>query len=500
MNKIKAAGYTRVSTEEQAREGYGLDAQKSAVEAYCKAQGWQLVEVYIEAGVSGKSTRGRGALARMLQAADAHAFDRLVFWKLDRLSRNLRDVLDLSDRLENAGVEIVSVQEGIDAGTATGRLQRNILGTLAEFERETITERIKEALAEKARQGELLGPIPLGYRRLEDGRIAIEEEEAAFIRALFTRYAVGDVSLRELATWARGRGARSTNGKPFDRLNLRKLLANISYTGKTAYKRRSGGTLVVDGAHPAIVDDALFDRVQQARGRRRRKGALNPRPFGKTPYPLSNVAKCAACGAPMSGSAGGRAGTRYMRCSTSARGGRRACSQRMVPAELLERQLAAYVSTMELGDSVADDVVRHLRAGEAREPDAARALRSEIQRWHRLFVIEDIDEDELRRRVDPLKRQLELVEQPDEKIDHRQARSLLREIGPLFLESDMNVQRKFVREVFEELIVDGEQLAALRPRDGYQGLFEADRQIRFGGQTGVVIWLPGQDSNLQPCG
>ena len=210
MSTIKAVGYARVSTEEQAREGYGLDAQRTSIDAYCKAHGWSLVNVYVDAGVSGSSQRGRLALAQLLAAAEAKAFDRVVFWKLDRLSRNLRDVLDLSDRLEKQGVQIVSIQEGIDAGTATGRMYRNILGTMAEFERETITERIKHGLAEKARQGELLGPVPLGYVRAEDGAIRIDAPNADLVRQAFERYATGRYSLRDMAGWSHEIGLRSS--------------------------------------------------------------------------------------------------------------------------------------------------------------------------------------------------------------------------------------------------------------------------------------------------
>ncbi len=151
---MRAAGYIRVSTEEQAREGYSLGAQDESIRAFCLGHRWELINVYADAGKSGKSLRGREQLLALLADAKSGHFERLVFWKLDRLGRNLRDLLDISDRLEEAGVGVVSIQESIDRGTASGRMLRNILGSLAEFERETIVERIKFGLEQKARENE----------------------------------------------------------------------------------------------------------------------------------------------------------------------------------------------------------------------------------------------------------------------------------------------------------------------------------------------------------
>src|SRR5947209_11823766 len=164
-DQVRAAGYVRVSTDEQAREGYSLNAQRRAITAYCETHVSSLVTVYEDAGVSGKSTENRDGLSKLLTDAAEGGFVRVVFLKLDRLSRRLRDVLAVCDELERFGVLPVSIQEGMDGSTPTGRMHRNILGTFAEFERESIVERIKVGLKEKAEQGDLVGPLPLGYIR-----------------------------------------------------------------------------------------------------------------------------------------------------------------------------------------------------------------------------------------------------------------------------------------------------------------------------------------------
>src|SRR3989304_2546176 len=160
----------------------------------------------------------------------------------------LRDLLDICDHLEALEVGIVSIQESIDTGTASGRMVRNIMGSLAEFERELIVERIKAGLAEKARQGELLGPLPLGYGHDdESGGAGPHEGVAPLIHEAFVRYATGAYSLRDMARWASEVGLRSSEGNPIDRLSVRKILINVAYTGQVAYHARRGGGIVARG-------------------------------------------------------------------------------------------------------------------------------------------------------------------------------------------------------------------------------------------------------------
>src|SRR5712692_1385045 len=106
---MKAAGYVRVSTAEQV-EGYSLAAQKTALTAYCQAHDWEMTEIFEDAGRSGKSVEGRRELERMLTEAKNGKFERIVFLKLDRLARNLKDLLTICDALEAAGVGIVSIK------------------------------------------------------------------------------------------------------------------------------------------------------------------------------------------------------------------------------------------------------------------------------------------------------------------------------------------------------------------------------------------------------
>ena len=140
----------------------------------------------------------------------------------------------------------------------------------------------------------------------------------------------GRFSIRELARWADEVGLRSANGKRLDRDAVRKLLCNVSFTGKVAYRRRAGGEDIVQGLQEPIIDDQLFARVQEMM--RARRYSPPSRPFGRDPCPLPGIARCGFDGTPMVGVKAG-SGEPYMVCSTSHRHGRDACEQPMVKAK-----------------------------------------------------------------------------------------------------------------------------------------------------------------------
>ncbi len=159
---MRAVGYIRVSTEEQAREGVSLATQETRVRAFCEAKGWELLRVYRDPGASGKSLQRPGIQA-LLSDLKGNGADVIVIVKLDRLTRSVRDLGSLIHDLFR-GVALASVDESLDSSTASGRMVMNLLGTVAEWEREVVGERTKAALDHKATKGEWRGRVPFGFR------------------------------------------------------------------------------------------------------------------------------------------------------------------------------------------------------------------------------------------------------------------------------------------------------------------------------------------------
>ncbi|GEM_PF-1424977 len=483
---MRVAGYVRVSSRSQVEEGWSLDGQQRIVGEYCTARGWDLVHVYVEAGRSARWMKGRGELHALLEAAGRHDFTQVVVIKLDRAFRNLKEMLQVADELAASGAGLLSITEMFDTATAAGRLHRNILGSVAEWERDAIGERIVFGYEEKARQGGL-ARLSLGYVRDAAGGAVPDPAVAPLIREAYERYATGEVSLNDLVRWAGGAGLRSGRGNVLDRLAIRKLLTNIVYRGQVGrYTRSHQRKAVYEGKHPPIVDPNLFERVQQQLARRATR--LQPeRPYGRQPYPLSGVTICEYDGAPMLGLRSGP-GLRYMRCSTAQRQGAAACPQPMVAADVLERQVGAYVSTMQIPDDLLADVASelHSRSGDRKPALDAPRLQREIDRWQRLFVLGEIDEAAYRHETAPLHRQLTAAQAAGPAFSVERAVGYLRDMGKAWDMLDAATRRKFVVGVFSELRVQGAQLTAITVKAEWVPLFAVDRNVRFGGELCLV--------------
>lgn len=211
--------YCRVSTQDQADSGLGLEAQEEKCRAYCFLNNWQVIGLYIDAGVSAKSM-DRPQLQHALAALTSGTV--LVVLKLDRLTRNVADLQPLSDQIERAGAEWASVQEKFDTSTATGRLMLRMILELSQWEREVIGERTSSALQQKKRRKERLGTTPLGYTTLEKQVIAVDGEQATVARARELR--ADGLSLRKIAAKLTLEGHRTKRNGQWQAETIAKIL------------------------------------------------------------------------------------------------------------------------------------------------------------------------------------------------------------------------------------------------------------------------------------
>jgi len=169
---MQAAGYVRVSSEEQVNEGFSLAAQRRQITAFCEAKGWTLGHVYADEGISGKEMKNRPALQQLLAAAQAHKFDVVVITNLDRLSRTTLQILALvADHFSKNSVRLVSINEGIDPTTVAGEFVLTVLAGLAQLERRQLGERTRMGMQEARLQGKHIGKPPYGWRIGDDGRL-----------------------------------------------------------------------------------------------------------------------------------------------------------------------------------------------------------------------------------------------------------------------------------------------------------------------------------------
>lgn len=202
----KAIGYIRVSTQGQADDGVSLDAQRAKIVAWCELNDAELVAVFEDAGISGASMNGREGLHAALKATGKGMA--LVSYSISRLARSTRDMLDIAERLDKRGADLVSLTEKIDTTTAAGRMVFKMLAVLADFERDQIGERTKMALAHKRAKGEVYAATPFGFEAVE-GRLVEVKREAKIVAEILRMREAG----RSFAHIADTMNARSIAGK-----------------------------------------------------------------------------------------------------------------------------------------------------------------------------------------------------------------------------------------------------------------------------------------------
>lgn len=210
---MKAIGYIRVSTSQQADNGVSLEAQRERIAGWCRINGYRLVEAYSDAGLSGGRADNRPALQKALQAVCAARGTALVVYSLSRLARSTKDAIAIAERLDRAGADLVSLSERIDTTTAAGKMVFRMLAVLAEFERDLTSERTAAAMALKRSNGQRVGTVPYGFDLAEDGRTLVPNEaEQAVIAGIQTMRA-GGMTMPKIAAALTERGVPTKTGR-----------------------------------------------------------------------------------------------------------------------------------------------------------------------------------------------------------------------------------------------------------------------------------------------
>ncbi|MFD9627697.1 recombinase family protein [Peribacillus muralis] len=287
---MRVAVYARVSTDEQFREGYSIDSQKENILNFVKSQAWEVYDFYVEEGVSAKNLK-RPSIQRLIHDAIERKFDVVVFYKLDRLVRSVSDLDSLLQLFDDNKIAIRSVTEPFDTTTAIGRFLITLVAAIAQWERETISERVVVNMIKKANLGERNGGrAPYGYS-LKEGKLTINEEEARFVKDIFNLYISGK-GIRSIVLYLNQFNVTK------DIRTISRMLDNPVYSGRLRWANNSKMDSIISEelTHPPIIDQDLYEQTQQIRNQRAKEGKK-----ATSPYPFSGVLKCARCGSPLSG-------------------------------------------------------------------------------------------------------------------------------------------------------------------------------------------------------
>ena len=317
-NGMKCVLYPRVSTEMQV-DGFSLDGQRNSLKRFADREEMIMVDIYEDAGKSGKSIEGRPAFKKMLSDIEnGLQIDYILVYKLSRFGRNAADILNSLEFIQSYGINLICIEEGIDSAQASGKLLISVLSAVAEIERENIIEQTMNGRKEKARQGGWNGGFaPYGYY-LKEKNLFIQEEEAEAIRIIYDKFANTEMGYGGVAQYLNLQGIKKIqrqNGKlnEWSGSLVRQILDNPVYCGKIAFGRRAKekikGTknqyrqawqedyIVAEGKHEAIVSEELWNRVRE---KRIETGIKQPSKIGKErSHLLTGLLRCPACNGPM---------------------------------------------------------------------------------------------------------------------------------------------------------------------------------------------------------
>jgi len=343
---VRCAIYTRKSTEEGLAKDFNtLDAQRESGEAYIRSQageGWLVLPAQYDDGGYTGANMDRPALKRLLADIGGGQVDCVVVYKVDRLSRNIRDFARMMDLFDKHQVNFVAVTQPINTTASMGRLMLNVLLSFAQFEREMTSERTRDKQSAARKKGKWTGgPLVLGYDLdPRSTRLLINAEEAERVRSIFQWYLEGESVFSITAKITRSgwrnkqwttRGGKPYGGQPLRRAHIYSVLANSLYTGRI----RVDGELY-PGEHEAIIDEKTFDLVQA----RLKQNCTHGDPAHRTRMEslLRGLIYCTGCGAAMyqtyTSSKGRR--YRYYICSRAQQQTADYCATRSVSAPAVE--------------------------------------------------------------------------------------------------------------------------------------------------------------------
>lgn len=317
MKRMKCYIYTRVSTSMQV-DGYSLDAQKDKLRKYAEFQNMLVAGEYCDEGKSGKNIEGRPEFLRMLRdiesGKDGASF--VLVFKLSRFGRNAADVLTSLQRMQDFGVNLICVEDGIDSSKDSGKLMISVLSAVAEIERENILVQTMEGRRQKAREGKWNGGFaPYGYK-LEEGQLFINKEEAEVVRIIFDKYIHTTMGSKKIADWLNAHGYFKTcryNDKQeaFTSPFLIGVIDNPIYCGKLAYGRRRSEKIPgtrnqyrTVKTNDYMLHEAIISEEDWLAAQKQRENTSIRQPKTHSlehEHILSGLLKCPICGSGMYG-------------------------------------------------------------------------------------------------------------------------------------------------------------------------------------------------------
>jgi Site-specific recombinases, DNA invertase Pin homologs len=494
---MKVVLYLRVSTIEQAEEGFSIRAQKTQLLDYCRVNDYEVVEIYIDDGYSAKDTN-RPALKQLLKDAEKGQFKAVLVYKLDRFTRSVRDLYDLLGYLSGFGVDFVSKQEKFDTTTAMGRAMIGILGVFAQFERELISERVRMGQEQKVKEGKRHGGrYPYGYDN--EGKVIPHEFEV--LRRIRHMYMKERMSYKKIAIQLNQEGI-TRRGYEWRASTVAMTLENPFYAGIIQYGER-----MANGKFPQRYRDKKVEVIRSIgdhepvwtmeeyeehyRLMHMRKGSGYSR---KLEYWFTGLLRCGRCGAAMHGRLttsrkrkdGSIVRTPYYICNR--RKDNDTCRMPIFRQKHIEHLVMEYINNLQIDQELKESEQRKIKKQQANTEKQIQKLKRDLEsikgrkkKWQYMFVEELITADVLRERLDEENsKEVEL----QKKLDELQSReretpaiqNMLISMADLWPVMNDEEKKEMLYTIFEEIRV---HTTEENPKGVKNKFFDAYIQVKY---------------------
>ncbi|MGN1323586.1 MAG: recombinase family protein [Bacilli bacterium] len=399
-NKTIVGLYPRVSTEDQSRFGHSLDEQEDKLKQLCNFKDYEIYKIYREEGVSAKDTN-RPKFQEMIEDMKSGKINKIIVYKLDRLTRSIKDLETICTLLEEYNCSLESVAEEINTSTANGKFFIRMLTILAQLEIERTSERTKFGLIGAAKKGHLSGRPPLGYTKLDKSKdLIIDDIKAEVVRRIFRLYLDG----LSVCSICKLFNQEEVLNRHWSTTTVDKILSNQLYIGNMEYGKRSKGEIqIFENVVPAIIDKTTFEMVQK----RKQKNLKNF--HRKLNYIFMQKIKCTKCNKIMGGSSStSKDNTKHIYYKS-------ACCKTRINEKKIEKSLMNFLNDMldffliidnSFKPTINIDVENDIRKYE----EIKKELDTKISRIKSAFIEGLIEVTTLQNELSTLEKELQVVE------------------------------------------------------------------------------------------
>lgn len=454
---MSTALYVRVSTQEQAKEGYSIGEQQERLKSFAQAMNWSIYDIYVDAGFSGSNT-DRPALQRLIDDVACGVIDRVCVYKLDRLSRSQKDTLYLiEDVFLKNNCDFVSMTENLDTSSPFGKAMIGILAVFAQLEREQIRERMMMGMTAYAEAGGVIGKCPTGYNydKLTKS-LVVDPYEAMQVRMIFDKFLAGE-TVTQIVNSMNEAGYRHKYGR-WIFITVQNILKSRIYLGEAKF-----GGKWHKGNHEALITEEQHERavrrIEELHGIHHRESA--------TRSLLGGILFCGCCGASYAKNTSSTHGRKYIYYSCLSR-------SKKNPAKVKEPTCKNKTWRMEKLNGIILDEIRKLKLEDIEKPqlqkpkekpirDRIFTIEKQIERLLDLYSYNRIPKDTLEKKISSLndektKLQKEIASERKNELMRQEKIQMIDSLDELLNNSTEAEKRLVVTSLIEKITIDGEDI------------------------------------------